>query len=101
MGEGGAEVIDWRAGEGWLWCCSLLLLLWQGQGLFQTVGTGWGGKGVPSPQKWSENGVDEYKQTEIEEQKYRNIVLSGAFLLLSKGIPPPIFLDVVLPGSPG
>lgn len=91
MGEGGAEVIDWRAGEGWLWCCSLLLLLWQGQGLFQTVGTGWGGKGVPSPQKWSENGVDEYKQTEIEEQKYRNIVLSGAFLLLSKGIPPPPF----------
>lgn len=91
MGEGGAEVIDWRAGEGWLWCCSLLLLLWQGQGLFQTVGTGWGGKGVPSLQKWSENGVDEYKQTEIEEQKYRNIVLSGAFLLLSKGIPPPFF----------
>lgn len=67
----------------------LRLLLWQGQGLFQTVGIGWGGKGVPSPQKWSENGVDEYKQTEIEEQKYRNIVLSRAFLMLSKGIPPP------------
>lgn len=85
---GGAKVIDWGAGVGGFVAARAFAVV-AGQGLFQTFGIGWGGKGLPSPQKWSENGVDECEQT--EEQENRNIVPSGSFLLLSKGTPLPVF----------
>lgn len=39
------------------------LVLLQGQGLFQTIGMGWGNRGS-SLLKWGEDGVDECEQTD-------------------------------------
>lgn len=81
-------MIDWGAGEGGF-AASRAFAVVAGQGLFQTIAIGWGGKGLPSPQKWSENGVDECEQT--EEQKIGILFLPGPSFSHQRDPPSPFF----------